>query len=65
MKSPCVWKRTRLTHPSTSMGEGNPTRPKSPNKQLSDSDALEEEQVSPMLKTSEKERHYKVYMDQL
>ena len=48
--------RMRLTHHSTLMAEGNP---KSPNKQLSDSDTSEEEQVKPMLKTSEEERHYR------
>ena len=31
---------------------------KSPTKQLSDSDTSEEEQVNPMLRTSEEERHY-------
>ena len=38
--------------------EGNPKSPKSPTKQLSDSDTSEEEQVNPILRTSEEERHY-------
>ena len=37
------------------MAEGNPKRP---NKELSDSDTLEEEQVNPSLRTSEEERYY-------
>ena len=37
------------------MAEGNP---KSPTKELSDSDTSEEEQVNPILTTSEEERHY-------
>ena len=49
-------KRMRNTHNSALMAEGNP---KSPTKQLSDSDTSEEEQVNPMLKTSEEERHYR------
>ena len=40
---------------STLMVERNP---KNPNKELSDSDTSEEEQVSPSLITSEEERHY-------
>ena len=40
------------------MVEGNPKSPKSQSKQLSDSDASEEEQVHPMLRTSDEERHY-------
>ena len=51
--------RMRSTHHSALMAEGNPKRPKSPNNQLSDSDTSEEEQVNPMLKTSEEERHYR------
>ena len=43
---------------SALMAEGNPKSPKSPTKQLSDSDTSEEEQVNPMLRTSEEERHY-------
>ena len=50
--------RMRPTHHTALMSEGNPKRPKSPNKWLSDSDTLEEEQVNPMLKTSEEERYY-------
>ena len=41
---------------STLMAEGNS---KSPNKELSDSDTSEEEQVNPILRTSEEERHYR------
>ena len=40
------------------MAEGNPKSPKSPTKELSDSDTSEEEQVNPILRTSEEERHY-------
>ena len=40
------------------MAEGNPEKPKSPNKQLSDNDTSDEEQVNPVLKTSIEERHY-------
>ena len=40
------------------MAEGNPKKPKSPTKQLSDSDTSDEEQINPVLKTSEEERHY-------
>ena len=45
----------RLTQNSALMAEGNP---KSPAKELSDSDTPDEEQVNPRLKTSEEERHY-------
>ena len=38
--------------------EGNPEKPKNPNKQLSDSDTLDEEPINPILKTSVAERHY-------
>ena len=41
------------------MVEGKPRSPKSPTKELSDSDTLEEEQVNPSHKTSEEERHYR------
>ena len=41
------------------MAEGNPEKPKSPTKQLSDSDTSDEEQINPVLKTSEEERHYR------
>ena len=40
------------------MAEGNPEKPKNPNKQLSDSDTLDEEPINPILKTSVEERHY-------
>ena len=39
------------------MAEGNPEKPKCPTKQLSDSDTSDEEQINPVLKTSEEERH--------
>ena len=41
------------------MAEGNPKSPKDPTKKLSDSDTSEEEQVHPILRTSEEERHYR------
>ena len=40
------------------MAEENPKKSKSPTKQLSDCDTSDEEQVKPVLKTSEEERHY-------
>ena len=40
------------------MAEGNPKNPKSPTKKLSDTDTSDEEQINPVLKTSEEERHY-------
>ena len=40
------------------MAELNPEKPKSPNKQLSNSDTSDEEQINPIFKTSEEERHY-------
>ena len=40
------------------MAEGNPEKPKNQNKQLSDSDTSDEEQINPILKTSVEERHY-------
>ena len=40
------------------MTEGNPKKPKNPNKQLSDSDTSNEEPINPILKTSIEERHY-------
>ena len=43
------------TQNSFPIAEGNP---KSPTKQLSDSDTSEEEQVNPTHRTSEEERHY-------
>ena len=46
------------TQNSALMAEGNPKNPKSPTKELSDSDTSEDEQVNPMLRTSEEERHY-------
>ena len=44
---------------SALMAEGNPKSPKDPSKELGDSDTSEEEQVNPILRTSEEERHYK------
>ena len=35
------------------MVEGNPKKPKCPNKQLRDSDTTDEEQINPIFKTSE------------
>ena len=41
------------------MAERNPQSPRSPSKQLSDSDTSKEEQVNPTHKTFEEERHYR------
>ena len=41
------------------IAEGNPEKPKSPNKQLSDCDTSDEEQINPILKASVEERHYR------
>ena len=43
--------------PSTN-GRRKSQKPKSPIKQLSDSDTSDEEQINPVLKTSEEEKHY-------
>ena len=51
-------KRARYMQNSALMAEGNPKSSKHLTKQLSDSDTSEEEQVHPMLKTLEEERHY-------
>ena len=40
------------------MAEGNPEKPKNPNKQLSDIDTLDEEPINPISKTLIEERHY-------
>ena len=40
------------------MAEGNPEKPKNPNRQLSDSDTSDEEPINSILKTSVEERHY-------
>ena len=40
------------------IAEGNPKNPKSPIKQLSDTDTSDEEQINPVLKTSVEKRHY-------
>ena len=50
--------RKRTPQNSALMAEGNPKSPKSPTKELSDSDTSEEEQVNPILRTSQEERHY-------
>ena len=42
------------------MADRNPEKPKSPNKQLSDSDTSDEEQINPIFKTPEEERHYRM-----
>ena len=39
------------------MAEGNPKKPKSLTKQLSDTDTSDKEQINPVLKTPEEERH--------
>ena len=39
-------------------GRRKPKSPKSPAKELSDSDTCDEEQTNPILRTSEEERHY-------
>ena len=46
------------TQKSALMAEGKPRSPKSPTKELSDSNTCEEEQVNPIHKTSKGERHY-------
>ena len=51
--------RMRQKVNSQLMAEGNPKKPKSPIKQLSDSDTSDEEQINPVFKTSEEERHYR------
>ena len=50
-----VQKRTRSIQNSALMTEGNPKCPKSPTKELSDSDTSEEGQLNPMLRISEEE----------
>ena len=49
----------RYLQNSALMAEENTRSPKSPTKQLSDSDTSEEEQVNPTLRTSEEERHFR------
>ena len=44
---------------SALMAEGKPRSPKSPTKELSNSDTFKEEQVNPIHETSEEERHYR------
>ena len=55
-----VYAQQKMTHKENhhQMAEGNPEEPKSPNKQLSESDTSDEEQINPIFKTSEEERHY-------
>ena len=55
-----IYAQQRRRHKVNSplMAEGNPKKPKSPTKQLSDTDTSDEEQINPVLKTSEEERHY-------
>ena len=55
-----VYAQKKITHTQNSalMAEGNPKSPRSSAKELSDSDTSQEEQVNPMLRTSEEERHY-------
>ena len=50
-------KRTRHKLNSALMAEGKQKSPKSPTKQSSDTDTSDEEQVNPVLRTSEEERH--------
>ena len=40
------------------MAEGKDEKPTNPNKQLSDSDTLDDEPINSKLKTSAEERHY-------
>ena len=40
------------------MAEGNPTKPKNPNNQLSDSDTSDKEPIHPILKSSIEDRYY-------
>ena len=40
------------------MPEGKDEKPTNPNKQLSESETLDEEPINPILKTSGEERHY-------
>ena len=40
------------------MAEGKDEKPTNPNKQLSDSDTLDDKPINPELKTSVEERHY-------
>ena len=50
-------KRTRHAQNSAPMAEANPKSPKSPTKEISDSDTSEEKQVNPIHRTSKEERH--------
>ena len=50
--------KMRNIQKSALMAEGKPRSPKSPIKELGDNDTSEEEQVNPIHKTSEEERHY-------
>ena len=55
---PVMFMPNRRQHTRRIMAEGNPKKPKSPNKQLSDSDTSDEGQINPVLKTSVEEGHY-------
>ena len=50
-----VYAQQKMTHEENchQMAEGNPKKPKSSNKKLSDSDTSDEEQINPIFKTSE------------
>ena len=56
----CVSAQQRTRHKVNGqlMAEENSEKPKNPTKQLSDTDTSDEEQINPVLKTSEEERHY-------
>ena len=54
----CVQKNLSQVQNSALMAEGSTKCPKSPTKELSDSDTSEQEQVNPRLTTSEEERHH-------
>ena len=55
-----VYARKRIRHKVNGqpIAEENPEKSKYPPKQLSDTDTSDEEQINPVLKTSEEERHY-------
>ena len=56
--------RTRHKVNGQLMAEGNPKKPKCPTKQLSDTNTSHEEQINPVLKMSEEERHYRTILVQ-
>ena len=45
------------------MAEGKDEKPTNPNKQLNDSDTLDDEPINPKLKTSVEKRHYDTIPD--